>query len=224
MKRILITGLALLITGCATSPNKDVGRDESPEELFELMALPMPNVAPQEVSHGSLYNASYNISLYEDRMAYMVGDILTVILDESTKSSTTSGTDFRKDNSVGLSTPNIFGRSVDGLDMGMDRQFKGGGSSSQQGMLDGSITVSVLKVLPNRTLLVRGEKWLTLNQGDEYIRVSGLLRPEDIMQDNTVSSQRLANARLVYSGEGPIAEANEAGWLMRFFNSPVMPM
>ena len=221
MKRCLLPVLALMLTGCVTTKSET---PVSPDEMFKLMELPMPETEPEQAMNGSLFRASYSNSLYEDRMAYKVGDILTVLLDEKTRSSKSAGTDFSKDNSVNLPGPLLYGRQKPDSGLSMDRSFQGSGSSSQQNMLDGSITVSVLKVLPNRTLLVRGEKWLTLNQGDEYIRVSGILRPEDITQNNTVSSQRLANARLVYSGEGPLADANEVGWLMGFFNSPVMPL
>ncbi|AMO56380.1 flagellar basal body L-ring protein FlgH [Endozoicomonas montiporae] len=228
VKKGLLPVLAMSLAGCVTMPEpsgpKEADQAGTPDQIFEMMALPMPDTESQEIVNGSLFNPSYSSSLYEDRMAYRVGDILTVVLDEQTRSNTSSGTDFRKDNSVNLPGPLLFGRKEPDSGMSMDRRFSGSGSSTQQNMLDGSITVSVLKVLPNRTLLVRGEKWLTLNQGDDYIRVSGILRPEDIAPDNSVSSQRLASARLVFSGDGPLADANEAGWLMRFFNSPVMPM
>ncbi|EXJ09531.1 Basal body L-ring protein [Nitrincola nitratireducens] len=72
-------------------------------------------------------------------------------------------------------------------------------------------------------MLVRGEKWLTLNQGDEYIRVSGLVRPQDIKPDNTIESTRLADARITYSGTGATADVNVMGWLSRFFISALMP-
>ena len=222
MKHFLIPVLALALTGCASFQQESRKPPELEPEAWQ--PPPLPEAEEQQVQHGSLFSASYSNSLYEDRMAYRVGDILTVLLDEETKSRASSGTNFKKDSSVNGPRVLWFGSRQPDTSMSMDRSFDGSGATRQENMLDGSITVSVLKVLPNRTLLVRGEKWLTLNQGDEYIRVSGILRPEDITQSNTVSSQRLANARLVYSGEGPIADANEAGWLTRFFNSPAMPL
>ncbi|MEE4281155.1 MAG: flagellar basal body L-ring protein FlgH, partial [Pseudomonadales bacterium] len=85
------------------------------------------------------------------------------------------------------------------------------------------ITAVVAKQLPNGLLLVQGEKWFQLNRGEEYVRVSGLVRPEDISADNSVSSQRLADARIAYSGTGEIAQSNRAGWLTRFFVGTVNP-
>jgi len=70
---------------------------------------------------------------------------------------------------------------------------------------------------------VRGEKWITLNRGDEYIRISGIIRPEDVSQENTISSTKLANARISYSGTGELAESQSMGWVSRFFNNPLWP-
>ena len=89
--------------------------------------------------------------------------------------------------------------------------------------LNGNITVTVHQVLPNGVLIVRGEKWLTLNQGDEYIQVSGMVRPQDIGPDNTVESTKLADARISYSGTGAVHDTNVMGWLSRFFVSALMP-
>ena len=84
--------------------------------------------------------------------------------------------------------------------------------------------MAVYKVLPNGVLAIRGEKWLTLNQGDEYMRVTGLVRADDIERDNSISSQRIANARISYAGRGALSDANAAGWLVRFFNHPLFPI
>jgi len=89
--------------------------------------------------------------------------------------------------------------------------------------LAGNISVVVSEVLPNGNLVVRGEKWMTLNQGDEFIRITGIVRPQDIDPDNTVSSYLVANARIGYGGTGPVADANVLGWLTRFFISAVFP-
>ena len=96
--------------------------------------------------------------------------------------------------------------------------------AEQQNSLRGEITVSVHAVQPNGILEIRGEKWLTLNQGDEYIRLSGLVRADDIQNDNSVSSQRIADARISYAGRGALSDANAAGWLTRLFNHPLFPI
>ncbi len=219
MKRVLLPVLvSAFLTGCAGQPKVPESADQS------WAPPPLPEPQPQQVVDGSLFNTSYSNSLFEDRMAYRQGDILTVQLNESTTSSKSSGTDFDKDASIALPIPIILGNPGKDLSAELNRDFSGSSSSSQKNRLSGAITVSVIGVLSNGTLSVRGEKWIKLNQGDEYIRISGILRPEDIAPDNSVSSQRLANARIVYSGTGPLASANEAGWLTRFFNSPYFPL
>ena len=89
--------------------------------------------------------------------------------------------------------------------------------------LSGNITVTVHDVLPNGVLMVKGEKWLTLNQGDEYIRISGMVRPQDIGSDNTVESTKLADARIAYSGTGSVNDSNVMGWMSRFFIGAIWP-
>jgi flagellar L-ring protein precursor FlgH len=105
-----------------------------------------------------------------------------------------------------------------------EREFSGKGDSSQSNSLTGEIAVTVVNVLPSGSLVVRGEKIIGLNQGSEFIRISGLVRPQDISTDNTVVSTKLANSRIFYGGGGSIAESNTQGWLSRFFNSPVFPL
>jgi flagellar L-ring protein precursor FlgH len=83
--------------------------------------------------------------------------------------------------------------------------------------------VIVQEVLPNGLLRVAGEKNMTLNQGEEFVRLKGYIRAADVDADNQVSSLRVANARIAYSAKGVLADANSAGWLMRFFTGPLMP-
>ena len=110
-----------------------------------------------------------------------------------------------------------------GIGLDGERSFDGAGSSSQSNQLTGQITVTVAQRLPNGNLIVRGEKWLTINQGQELVRIAGIVRPQDIGQDNVVPSTRVADARISYTGRGTLADANTRGWLSRFFNSKWMP-
>lgn len=215
--------IGLLLQGCSTvapAPTAQPG-----EESFAP-----PQLEPQPVryaSEGSLYNRSYVMTLFQDRRAYRVGDMLTVTLDEKTSSSKQADTSYGKssDASAGADVsgshvnPKNFAGSINA-----DRNFDGSAQSSQKNSLQGAITVVVASVLPNGNLDVRGEKWLKLNQGDEYLRLSGLVRVEDIDGLNRVSSQRLADARISYSGKGTMANTNEPGWLTKFFYSPMSPI
>ena len=101
--------------------------------------------------------------------------------------------------------------------------FAGTGESSQSNSLEGSITVMVSQVLPNGNLIVQGEKIVTLNRGPEFVRLSGIIRPEDIRGDNTVLSTRIANVEIIYGGQGEVADASKIGWLARFFISALLP-
>ena len=103
------------------------------------------------------------------------------------------------------------------------RATKGDSKAGQGNSLTGSITVTVADVLPNGIIAVRGEKWMTLNTGDELVRIAGLVRADDISTDNTVSSTRVADARITYSGTGSFADASQPGWFDRFFLSPLFP-
>ncbi|HGW3647167.1 TPA: flagellar basal body L-ring protein FlgH [Citrobacter koseri] len=219
-KQLVISLLALFLSGCE-SPALLVKKDDA------AYAPPEDIVVPEtQVRGGGLYNGNYNWSLTQDRRAYRVGDILSVKLDESTQASKQARTNFGKKNDVSLGIPEAFGHSIDKLSGSIDgnRNFNGNATSQQQNSLRGAITVAVYKVLPNGVLAIRGEKWLTLNQGDEYMRVTGLVRAEDIERDNSVSSQRIANARISYAGRGALSDANAAGWLTRFFNHPLFPI
>ncbi|MNH14342.1 Flagellar L-ring protein precursor [compost metagenome] len=124
-----------------------------------------------------------------------------------------------------VTTNNPFGDGDLSLSAGYsgDRSTKGDSKAAQGNTLTGSITVTVADVLPNGIIAVRGEKWLTLNTGDELVRIAGMIRADDIATDNTVPSTRVADARITYSGTGSFADASQPGWLDRFFISPLWP-
>jgi flagellar L-ring protein precursor FlgH len=220
LARLALLALASLSAGCA-----GLGRSDGPWEP------PMPDSAPPpDVANGAIYQAGYDIPLFENAVARRVGDVLTIRLVENTNASKSSKTSTAKATAVTLPGPTIGGRPVtvggtEILSGGMqnDASFDGEGSSSQSNRLNGDITVSVAKRLPNGNLLVRGEKWITINQGRELIRVSGIVRTIDIEPDNSVPSAKVANASITYAGRGALADANAPSWLARFFMSPKLP-
>jgi len=163
-------------------------------------------------------------------VARRIGDTLTIRLVESINASKSSSTTTSKSTAVELSGPTIAGRpvtvnGVEVLSAGVDNaaSFDGSGTSRQSNSIFGDITVTVAKRWPNGNLFVRGEKWITINQGREYVRVSGIVRAVDIEPDNTVPSTKIADARITVAGRGPIADANAPGLLSRFFNSRWLP-
>lgn len=219
MRTLLLITLLMGLSACTSVSDivdQQPPEDETPTEYPEFTRDP----------DGGLFNANYGMALFQDRRAFRVGDILTIVLDEQTRSSKKAGTSFGKESNVGVTPPLVLGQTYPDLEsrLGAERDFNGSSSSSQQNSLSGSITVMVREILPNGVLRVRGEKWLKLNQGNEFIRLSGLVRVDDIDGTNRVSSQRLGDARIAYSGRGTLADANEAGWLSRFFNSSWFPI
>ncbi len=114
------------------------------------------------------------------------------------------------------------GYSMD-FDLDNQRQFNGEGRSIQNNKLAGSISVTVAKVLANGNMVVQGEKWVRINQGNEFVRLSGIVRPQDIKADNTITSDRIANARISYGGTGQINNTNAQGWLSRILWGPLFP-
>ncbi|WP_320337813.1 flagellar basal body L-ring protein FlgH [Citrobacter amalonaticus] len=186
------------------------------QEMQQMKAsAQVPVLSPMQIDAGETPMSTSAVSF-----------ILTVMLEESTQSSKQAKTNFGKNNTVDIGAPTIFGHTKDKLSGSIDanRDFSGSATSQQQNSLRGEITVSVHAVQPNGILEIRGEKWLNLNQGDEYIRLSGLVRADDIQNDNSVSSQRIADARISYAGRGALSDANAAGWLTRLFNHPLFPI
>ncbi|MGY3039538.1 flagellar L-ring protein precursor FlgH [Rhodanobacter sp. TND4EL1] len=218
----LLFGALALLAACASVPRA--------HEDAEWAATPpvVQQVAPVQAD-GSIYHDAQNMELFADPRAHRVGDILTVALVESTQATKKATTSTSKTDKAKIAAPTILGQglSIAGrtADTGLDgeRSFDGTGSSSQSNQLTGQITVTVAQRLSNGNLMVRGEKWLTINQGQELVRISGIVRPQDIGQDNVVPSTRVADARISYTGRGTLADANTRGWLSRFFNSRWMP-
>ena len=224
MKRISLTIAALAIfSGCASTPVM-VKHDPA-----FAPARPVP-AGMNSANPGSLFQAGFG-NLYTDSKAYRVGDILTVSLSESTNATKSASTSTAKTNAVDIANPTFLGSDVSfkkpsilgggsgdlSLAMNSDTSFQGEGQSAQSNSLSGNITVSVVEVLANGYLVVRGEKILSLNQGDEFVRLSGIIRPEDVSTSNTVASTKIANAQIIYGGSGTLADANTEGWLSRFF-------
>jgi len=206
----------VMLAGCATPAQVAMREDDDDH-------MPLQRMARGGVS-GGVFTAD-TVSLTSDSRAYRVGDAVTVILQETTQASKRAGTSISKGSSVGISPLAALGKVYDkaAVDITADRDFQGDATSTQQNALSGSLTVIVQEVLPNGLLRVAGEKNLMLNQGEEFVRLKGFVRAADVDADNRVSSLRVANARIAYSARGALADANQPGWLTRFFNSPLMP-
>jgi flagellar L-ring protein precursor FlgH len=233
--RVLMSSMWILIaiTLAACSQN-EVKRDPN-----YAAVRPVP-VEPIERQDGAIFDVRSNISLFEDYRARRVGDILTVVLDEQTDAEKESETTVSKEGSNSIANPTLFGTTPQfnlpsqlplastsdnnlAFELGSESDFTGQGDSDLNNKLTGNISVSVVEVLSNGNLVIRGEKVITINQGNEYIRISGIVSPRDIEADNSISSIRIADAQIAYVGDGPTNDANVMGWLSRFFVSALMP-
>ncbi|MDH4275159.1 MAG: flagellar basal body L-ring protein FlgH [Gammaproteobacteria bacterium] len=185
---------------------------------------------PMVVSNGSIYQPGSPSGIFSDSTARRIGDILTVILQESTAAKKSASNGGSKESSVDLPVPTLFGggltyngRNLLETSVASKQKFAGKGDTAQSNSLTGRITVTVVETLANGNLVVQGEKLLTLNQGSEHIRFSGIVRIADIKADNTVLSSNVANAQIIYAGTGTLADSSTPGWLTRFFNSAWWP-
>ncbi|WP_313514330.1 flagellar basal body L-ring protein FlgH [Pseudomonas sp.] len=218
---------ALFLAGCVAPAAK-------PNDPYYAPVLPRTPM-PAAATNGSIYQPGFDQNLYTDRKAFRVGDIITITLQERTQASKNASSDISKDSSANIGLTSLFGGAVSGTNpltgnsanLGAQfngtRENKGDSQAAQGNSLTGSLTVTIAEVLPNGVLAVRGEKWLTLNTGNELMRISGLVRADDIATDNTVVSTRVADARITYSGTGAFADASQPGWLSQFFTSPLWP-
>lgn len=219
----LICTASLLLAACAAQPAL-IPQPDDPR--YAPVLSPGPLVPVQQ--NGAIYSAVSAVDLYQ-RRAHRVGDVLTISLNEATSASNSSGTTISRENAASVGDNNVLGTGFLGTglelatDLASSLDFSGSGESDQSNQLRGSITVTVANVLPNGLLEVRGEKWLQLNRGNEFIRISGLVRKEDIQPDNSILSTRVADVRIAYSGTGTLANSNEAGWLTQFFVGAIWP-
>jgi flagellar L-ring protein precursor FlgH len=217
MSIVLLSGL---LAGCETLPKRDP--DFAPVQPADLR--------PPAQNNGSIYQAGYDMRLFEDFAARRVGDILTIKLKEATAAKKKADSSETKESNVSVTAPTLFGMAASTVlghdiqtEFNASKSFQGQGDAQQSNSLTGDISVTVVEVIPNGNLRVRGEKRVTLNDGDEYVRVSGIVRPIDIDASNSLPSSKLADATIMYTGEGAIADSNKVGWLGRILLSPWFP-
>ncbi|NIE75431.1 flagellar basal body L-ring protein FlgH [Pantoea sp. Ap-967] len=208
--QVAVLAAALAASGCADLVRKPV----VPDEAMDLPTL------PSRLANGSIYQGRHvSQPLFEDRRPRMVGDTLTVELNEQVSASKTSSSSADRSGSLGLSFATTSARDSQvgsyGLSASTDHAFAGSGGSRANNSFTGTISVTVMEVLANGNLRVRGDKQIAINQGTEFIRFSGVVNPRSITGDNTVSSSQVSLARIEYVGEGYINEAQRMGWAQR---------
>lgn len=215
-QRLALCGVVLLmmtVVGCAQVPRASVVGEQ---EQISIVDRPPP------VANGSIYQVRRGYQpLFEDRRPRSVGDILTIVLDEQVSASKNSQSNANREGSAGLELeqlPDALDTLAEyGFNVAGNSDFAGSGGSQASNSFTGTITVSVLEVMNNGNLRVRGEKQIAINQGTEFIRFAGVVNPRTITAQNSVPSTQVADARIEYVGDGYINEAQHMGWLQRFF-------
>ena len=223
-KFVVAVLFAKALTGCSTYVSQLEGQAFEPVD-------PAVSFVNEKPSNGAIFRAGQSGLFATDQRARRVGDILTVTFNEifaATKAQTAASSKadaFAVTLPTGL--PNILTGGFDkdaggngaGLTAGTNRTFAGAGNAAQSNSFTGSLAVTVTRVFPNGNMEVAGQKEITLNNGNEYVRVKGIVRPEDISATNIVSSTRLADAQIRYTGSGHLADTSKPGWLSQFMRA-----
>jgi len=205
--------VVIIVGGCASSQTVSVHQP--------LTVRPSEPKSPAYAG-GAIFSAANYQPLFEDRRARNVGDTLIIAINEKINASKDSSTKTDRTGAITASVPTISGlpgKSIQGLsvDGKSSNSFEGKGEVASNNSFTGTITVTVLEVLPNGNMLVSGEKQIGINRGTEFIRFSGVVNPANIVAGNTVASTQVADARIEYRADGPIDEAQVVGWMARFF-------
>ena len=212
----LITGIILIsfVASCSTQLEERASMDFEPT---------MPNISknPKKDKYGSIYSNSQQGLFATDRRASKVGDLLTVALSENFSASKSQSAKSAKNGTASFDLPRITTADADDtlFDSKLAKSFDGSGSADQTNSLRGEISVTVTKVFSNGNMEILGQKKLTLNNGDEYIRLVGIIRPEDVDSRNIVPSSRIANAKISYTGAGDIADTSKKGWFSKLVDA-----
>jgi flagellar L-ring protein precursor FlgH len=215
-KRLLVLTCIALLTACA----------ESPIITMPTTARPYP-VMPAIGSNGSIFQPHHAVMLFEEPVARMTGDVLTVEISESLAATGKDNSTISRSGSFsseGTATDNVPGiiRSFlrsNNLSGGSDNALTGKGSYENSKKMTSTLAATVIDVLPNGNLLIGGEKWVAMNNQQNILRLTGVINRKDIKAGNVIASQKIADARLELVGKGTIADANTMGWLQRMFLS-----
>ena len=217
MTRLLVA-MALMfgLGACATKPPLEQNSDFAPVRPLEPLAEMLPT--------GSILGNSLHMSLFQGQRKWRVGDILTIVLSESTQATRNSSliTERKASNDAMNTTWNdmiapdngFWGNVVPTMDLTTSNMISEGvGTAGQSNALTGVVSAMVTEVMPNGNLVVEGRKQLSLTEGAEFIQIRGVVRTRDVQPDNTVSSMRMAQAQISYRGTGNLAESTQPGWL-----------
>jgi flagellar L-ring protein precursor FlgH len=194
----------------------------TPLTLAPQAGTAVPAQVPQAVSAGAIFQSANGYAgLVTGTRARALGDIVTIILIETTTTSKSTTGQTSREGSFSITPPTrgpLDFLNPDALKAAAEGSFTGGGNAAQQSRLNGAVAVTIAAIYPNGTAEVVGEKHMNLSQGDEWVQFAGRIRLVDIDGDNRLASSQVANARIIYTGKGAVQQASRPGWLSRFFN------
>jgi len=215
MRTIGLAGLLLGLAGCGTTPSS----------IVEHPTTARPQAQPtQTAANGAIYQAAAYRPLFEDRRARHVGDVLTIVINEKTQAGKQASSNAAKNSEVDSSISAVAGLPLKmfqgvGVNAEASTSYDDKSALNSSNTFSGSVSVTVIEVLPNGNLIVAGEKQIALDKGTEYIRLSGVVQPDTIQAGNTVSSAKVADARIEYRTSAKFDQAEVMSWLARFFLS-----
>jgi len=209
---------SLSLSACLGGANRELG----------FAAPPPPPAIPSMTgsdpdNRGAIFQAGYGYSgLVTGTRARNLGDMVTIVLVENTSTSKSTSGQTQRSGSLAITPPTsgpLGFINPNALNPSAEGSFNGGGNAAQQSQLTGSVAVTISAIYPNGTAEVVGEKQMSLSQGEEWVQFAGRIRLVDIDADNSLPSSRVANARIIYTGQGAVQQASRPGWLSRFFNA-----
>lgn len=229
---LLVLLLAFVILGgCSSTPERLEKFSYEPNYPMNIPKKTLPK-------NGSLYQTAEAMTLFDDSRAHRIGDIITISLAEKFDAKKKDEAKYNKDNTqnFGLNgqaqagtNARVLGGDVSipglgtgiGVGYGSSGAFTGKSDVKQNSSLSGSIAVTVVEVISNGNLIIRGEKWITIHDGEEVIRFAGIVRPQDIRPDNTIDSEKVADVRLIYKDTGMAGDTARPGavtkWLTKYW-------
>ena len=216
MKKLIIIASIFFVNGCSTYV------EEVNNKQFKPLTPSFEEFNREEPTNGAIFSTSSTGLFSSDRRAKKVGDILSVTLSETFSSSKGATNSSAKADTIGAEVgPTGIMRNFAGLGGSASKtnSFSGSMATSQSNSLSGTISATVVRVFPNGNLEIKGQKKLRITEGTEYIRLSGIIRPQDISTSNTVSSTKIAEAQIEYVGAGILDSASKPGWGSALFRA-----
>jgi len=190
-------------------------------EVTRLGQTEVKNSSPQPVATGSLWPADDHVFFFADHKALRVGDIITISIVENASANNTADTDLSRKSSIEAGLSAFFGKEKflklfklgDNLiSSNSENTHKGSGTTTREGKLTATVTAIVKEVLPNGNLVIQGTRAVAVNHEEQYITITGVVRPLDVNRDNVVLSSQIADANIAIGGSGVVADKQRSGW------------